>query len=116
MKEIKLSKGFVALVSDEDYERINRHKWCVSRESRDTKWYAIRWITISPKKRIKVRMSYAVFGIPPLEPLLPGFILDHLNDDGLDNQRCNLRLRTQVHNMHRCPGWKRKQNPLEISL
>jgi len=32
MKTIPLSKGMVALVSDEDFERVNQFKWCASQE------------------------------------------------------------------------------------
>jgi len=28
MKKIPLTKGFVALVDDEDYARVSQYKWC----------------------------------------------------------------------------------------
>ena len=28
MKEIRLTKGYVALVDDKDFERVNQFKWC----------------------------------------------------------------------------------------
>ena len=30
MKEIQLTQGYVALVDDDDYERVSRLKWCAS--------------------------------------------------------------------------------------
>lgn len=42
MKEIPLTKGQVALVDDEDYERINAHKWCARLDSKLNSYYAVR--------------------------------------------------------------------------
>ena len=42
MKKIPLTKGFVALVDDEDYARVSQYKWCaLTRNNYDTV-YAVR--------------------------------------------------------------------------
>lgn len=103
MKKIKLSKGLFALVSDEDFERVNAYKWCASHESRGTKHYAIRRVTVHGK-RVKVRMHRFILGLSHMSPL----IVDHLDGDGLDNRRENLEVVTQTENMRRVKTWKKK--------
>jgi len=49
MKEIQLSKGFIALVDDEDYERVNAFKWFVKIGSHSN--YAARHIQIGKKRK-----------------------------------------------------------------
>lgn len=104
LRKIKLTKGKVALVSDEDYEYLSQFRWYASHESRGTKWYAIRWERKDGKQR-KVRMHRVVaerMGILK-EPLQ---VVDHLNHKSLDNRRGNLEATDQNENMHRSPGWK----------
>jgi hypothetical protein len=106
MKEIQLSKGKVALVSDQDYEFLSQWKWCASNESRGTKWYAIRWSRKSEHgegKPYKIRMHRVLMGLPPKDDSV---VVDHKDRNGLNNQRENLEMITQVENMHRSPGWK----------
>lgn len=103
MKPIFLTKGFIAYVSDEDYERVNAHKWCVSHESRGTKWYAVRM-----QNRKKIRMHHFVLGIT-WDDIKPK-VVHHIDDDGLNNTRENLEIITQRENMLFSPGWKRKCN------
>lgn len=105
MREIPLSKGMSALVDDEDYERVSQHKWYASNESRGTKWYAIRRITIEGK-RLKIRLHHFVLGIKSSD-LAPGEVVDHLDHNGLNCQKGNLERITQRENMLRSPGWKR---------
>lgn len=119
MREIPLSKGKVALVSDEDYERVSQFKWHASLESRGTKWYACRRETINGK-RVKIRMHRFVMGLPPGAE--DSRVVDHLNHNSLDNRRENLEVITQEENMQRSPGWKggrtwtEKKETIEVQL
>lgn len=105
MKSIELTKQKIALVDDEDFERVNAFNWYASNESRGTKWYAIRWSRSSGKKK-KVRMSHFVLNVTPEK--LDGLVVDHINHDSLDNRKCNLEIITQSENMRRSKGWNKK--------
>lgn len=104
--KIALSQGKHALVDREDAERVRAFKWYASRESRDTKWYAIRRITVSGR-RVKIRMHRFILGLGT------GFeddrVVDHLNHDSLDNRKENLEIISQEENMARSDGWRRKR-------
>lgn len=81
-KEIRLSQGFVALVDDEDYERLNQFKW-FAHKSYNT-YYAQRH-TGPRSNRHLVHMHREVLPTPT------GFTPDHINWNGLDNRKDNLR-------------------------
>ncbi len=95
----------VALVSAEDFERVNAFKWYASLESRGKKYYAIRKYRANGK-HIKIRMHRFIMDLPT------GFddprVVDHLNHNPLDNRRENLEVITQEENMRRSPGWNKK--------
>lgn len=81
-KEIELTQGYVAIVDDEDYEEISKHKW-----------YA-------KKCRNKV---YAVSGshiYMHVLIMLPsdGVIIDHRDGNGLNCTRGNMRYATYSQN------------------
>lgn len=104
MKQIKLSQGMFAIVDDEDFERLNQHKWSVSQESRNgAKWYAIRWskkVEHGNRPRYKIRLSREVMGLPP-GLFDDAFVVDHGEGGTLDNQKKNLTVLTQRQNMER---------------
>jgi hypothetical protein len=85
MREIPLTQGKVALVDEDDYPRLAILKWHAScRVGRDGHelWYARRCVSRgTPGSRLEY-MHCAVLGKRGL---------DHINGDGLDNRRCNLR-------------------------
>lgn len=83
MKEISLTKNKVALVDDDDFERVSVRKWSYH------------------------HTGYAVSGKPQISlhrfifKAKKGQILDHINCNKLDNRKSNLRLCTTSQNLHR---------------
>jgi hypothetical protein len=95
MKQIRLGKNKFSLVDDEDYERLNQHKWYAHKENKMS-YYAVRQTSRAlGAKRFQIRMHREVLGIGQSDKR----ICDHINGDTLDNRRCNLRLATFAQNM-----------------
>ena len=89
MKRIALTQGKFAIVDDEDYEWLNQREWCEVRDHRT--FYAMRTDRTSGKK-INIRMHRAI-----MEPLSM-FEIDHINGNGLDNRKVNMRICTSLEN------------------
>jgi hypothetical protein len=79
MKEIKLSQGKVALVDDEDFEYLNQFKWHASGNSKYT-YYAMH-----RNKDRNLLMHRIIMNTPD------NLEVDHIDHNGLNNQRLNLR-------------------------
>jgi hypothetical protein len=94
MSEIPLTQGKVAIVSDEDYERIASHKWCAEWSEDTRKYYAARKVRLG-RKQYLIRMHREVLGLAKGDKAS----VDHINGDGLDNRKLNLRLATCSENM-----------------
>lgn len=95
MKKIPLSRGKVAIIDDGDFERVSQFKWTLTchKERNPPDYYARRGIW-QPKTRksITVLMHRFILNAPPDKHV------DHINGDGLDNRRSNLRLVTPAQN------------------
>jgi hypothetical protein len=86
--------GRVALVDDEDYELVMRHRWYLREVSRGDRrpWGPYALTTIHQAERVTT---------PLMHNLIMGRTrIDHRNGNGLDNQRHNLRPATNGQNMH----------------
>ncbi|MBE3136070.1 MAG: HNH endonuclease [Thermoplasmata archaeon] len=86
-KTILLSSGKVAIVDFDDYERLNIFLWCVSK--RGNIFYIHRALGNGKYET----MHHAIMGLPK-----KGLMIDHINGDGLDNRKCNLRVVTNREN------------------
>jgi AP2 domain/HNH endonuclease len=92
MKKISLTQGKTALVDDGDFGELSKFKWCAHKVPHSRTWYAVRR-TSRPGSRI-VKMHRVITGAAD------GTDVDHVNGQGLDNRRDNLRQVTKFQNMH----------------
>jgi hypothetical protein len=92
VREIPLTKGYVALVSDEDYERVSRFKWYADVGSQTV--YGRRTIRNMDGKRTQLGMHRFVMGVTD-----PNIEVDHRDHNGLNNQQENLRVSSRSQNM-----------------
>lgn len=81
---IPLSRGKVALVDAEDFDRVNTSRW--SCQPNGKKEYALRGVRQPDGSYRSELMHRFILNAPP------GVLVDHVNGDGLDNRRANLRL------------------------
>lgn len=96
MKRIPLTRGKYALVDDEDYERLSKHKWRANK-AKNGLWYAERQYRDHSDgtkygKQIYVSMHREVMKASK------GKYIDHIDHNGLNNQKSNLRFCTQTQN------------------
>ena len=96
MKEIKLTRGKFAIVDDDDYERVNKLKWSLEDSGKNGHelYYAKRLHpVIRGKKYVRLTMHKFIMGDIP-----EGMVIDHINLNGLDNRKENLRICTRSQN------------------
>lgn len=98
-RRIPLTQGKFAIVDPDRYDELAGYKWFAVRSPRGS--YALRMVKANggPVKQKSVRMHRVVLKAPR------GKFIDHINHNGLDNRRANLRICTTEQNT-----WnKRKQ-------
>lgn len=85
MKKIKLTRGKFALVDDEDFKTLNKVKWYASPNYNT--FYAAR-----SEGAKKLFIHREVMNTPK------GMMTDHIDGNGLNNQKSNLRICTSSQN------------------
>jgi hypothetical protein len=94
MKTIPLTQGRVAVVDDKDYDVLALHKWCLDRIDGQYAVAKIDGRVVSMHRRI-LRIQR-------------GRRVDHIDGDGLNNQRANLRKCTHRQNCQNRRGYGRQ--------
>ncbi len=95
MRQITLTQGKIALVDDDDFERLNQWKWYAIRcktKCRDI-WYAVRGLKVDGKLR-RIYMHREIAAVAEIPEV------DHQDGNGLHNCRQNLRPATLAQNRH----------------
>ena len=100
-RRIPLNQGKYAIVDSDDYERLRKYKWYVSKRSNT--FYAIRhkWLP-EQKRHTTVSMHREIIEVPD------GMFVDHINHRGLDNRKANVRPATPADNARNARYPKRK--------
>lgn len=87
-KEIQLTQGYIALIDDEDFERINRFTWCAAKSNEN--YYAIRK---NYNESGTIRMHRVILNINDTK-----IKIDHIDNNSLNNQKSNLRIASNSEN------------------
>lgn len=91
MKKIQLTQNQIALVDDEDFERINQYKWYAVKCKQT--YYAQRQVRIPLTNKRKTYHLHKVI-------LNTDQQVDHIDSNGLNNQKYNLRLCNNKQNSY----------------
>lgn len=100
MKEIKLSQEgkhrgkHVALVDDDIFDYINQWRWYVCKPKTSRCFYAVRLDYTNNRKQ--TWMHRVILNTPA------NMIVDHIDHNGLNNQRNNIRNCTRTQNNRNC--------------
>jgi hypothetical protein len=91
-RSIVLTRGLVALVDHEDYARLGQYNWHAFPGTSPGTFYAVRGAIVDGKYK-NVFLHNEVMGVVEVG------MVDHVNHDGLDNRRGNLRMCARHENM-----------------
>lgn len=90
MKAIELTRGMVAVVDDDDFDRLAQYNWRYSGRKRGG--HAARVVYINGKQA-SILMHREIMN-PPSD-----LEIDHINGNGIDNRKQNLRVATHAQNL-----------------
>jgi hypothetical protein len=100
---ISLTKGLITIVDADKYEELNSHKWYASGlDNRPARRL------IEPERRL-IYIYHHVLGVWPWLLSADKMVIDHINQDPLDNRLCNLRVVSQKENMRNATNYGRRQ-------
>lgn len=99
--ELVLSPSLPPVLYDPvDDPIVSRFKWRVHLSGSTRKPYAVTYLNKKP-----LGMHRLIMGLPS------HMEIDHINGNGLDNRRENLRICTPAQNRQNAPGWAKRKCP-----
>lgn len=96
-RRIKLTQGKFAIVDVEDYRMLIQYDWCAANNL--CTFYAMR-----KENRKNIKMHRQIMNPPPY------LFVDHINHNGLDNRKANLRIVTPAQNSRNRVKGKNKKS------
>lgn len=102
MSEIDLGGGNIALVDDDDLPKVSGPPWYAERRTTGSSYYA-RYNIFETGSFRTVYMHALII------ERQKGLVIDHINGNGLDNRKANLRLLTPQQNL-----WNRPKDKGQI--
>lgn len=104
MKKIPLTQGQFAMIDNEDFDLVNRYKWTANKIGNT--FYAITgaWDR-ELKKQTPIRMHRLVMKVYD-----SSIFIDHIDHNGLNNCKYNLREATRLQNQLNSPPRKNKNS------
>ncbi len=88
MIEIQLSKGRIAIIDEDDFDKVSIYSWHFDRYAKAVKWDK------EAKKNRHLYMHRLIMNAPK------GLDVDHINGNKLDNRKINLRVCSRSINQY----------------
>ena len=107
-RRIHLGDDVWTLVEPHDYYLLNNFNWYLGGNGKE--FYAFRNVKIAPGKTKMVSMHRQIMGFPE------GLLVDHRNNNTLDNHRENLRPATHAQNAYNRPKIRTKTSSIYIGV
>jgi hypothetical protein len=95
-KEIPLTQGKVAIVDDEDFDRLSQFKWSAWRTG--STWRAVRRLESGVSSKGNRMSKFQIMYHDIVGKAREGMVVDHINHNALDNRRENLRFAERGQN------------------
>ncbi len=101
MREIQTKNGYTIFVDDEDYDLVSKYSWKAKLNTRKTNRYAARRPEVKGKKQWQF-MHRLIMGLEKSDKRQ----IDHIDGNGLNNIRSNLRIVTNQQNSRNSKKYK----------
>jgi hypothetical protein len=90
--EIYCGQGHSVFLDWQDFELVKKHNWCLTNNRGNATAYAQAWDSHDKATRRRIVMHRLIMSPPD------GMFVDHIDGDGLNNRRSNLRIVTKQQN------------------